>query len=160
MDRTQVSITSGNDPFPMGLSSPHTRHHIKDAVKPSPVHCGYCGKFVRKGRTHCNTTHYGYVQRGKSRADRTSPSRKAYVQIVNEYGEREYLHRYIYRMENDLEEIPEGMVVHHKNEKKRDNSGKNLKLLPRNEHTPHAHYHWKTRTWDGEDGGYDPEMGF
>lgn len=157
MDHSQVSPTSLLDPIRMGRSNPRTRPHTKDAVA-SRTNCRYCGKFTRKGRVHCDAVCYGYAQRGKSRSDRKSPSRKVYIQIVNERGEREYLHRYRYRMENDLEEIPEGMAVHHVNEKKRDNRGKNLKLLPMNEHTPNAHWHWKTRTLD--ESGYDPEFGF
>lgn len=51
-------------------------------------------------------------------------------------------------MENG--DIPEGFVIHHLNECKRDNSSGNLAALPANEHTPNAHYHWKTREADRE----------
>lgn len=87
--------------------------------------------------------------RGRSRTDRTSPSRKEYIQIRHEDGSREYLHRFVYRQEYG--EIPEGFVVHHKNEVKRNNSPDNLGALPRNEHTPHAHYHWRGRDWQSPD---------
>jgi hypothetical protein len=112
-------------------------------------HCRACGKFVRKGVKHCSRYCMGVAQRGKSREDRSSPSRKVYVQIINEQGRREYLHRYIWRNHNG--EIPEGMVVHHKDENPRNTSIENLESRPRNEHTPHAHFHWKTRDWQDPD---------
>lgn len=57
----------------------------------------------------------------------------------------EYLHRFVYRQENG--DIPEGFIIHHKDEIKRNNGADNLGALPRNEHTPNAHFHWKTRDW-------------
>lgn len=92
-----------------------------------------------------------------SRDDRTRPGKLPYVQIRNEHNEREYLHRFVYRQEHG--EIPEGFVVHHKNEIKKDNGPGNLEAKPRNEHTPNAHYHWKGRDpitgefYDGTPGG-------
>lgn len=125
--------------------------------------CRNCGKFTPKSKRgavklHCNYTCYGLAQRGKSRDDRTSPSKKAYIQIRHEDGSREYWHRYVYRQE--FGEIPEGMVVHHKSENKRVNDADNLGLMPVNEHTPNAHYHWKTRKLEDETSGIDKELGF
>lgn len=91
----------------------------------------------------------GIAYRGKSRVDRKSPSTKEYIQIRHEDGSREYWHRYVYRMEHG--EIPEGFVVHHKTENKRENDVENLASLPRNEHTPNAHYHWRERDWQYPD---------
>lgn len=113
------------------------------------MNCRYCGKFTPKRirragrRLYCNSYCYGFAQRGKSRDDRTSPSKKEYIQIRHEDGSREYWHRYVYRMEHG--DIPEGYVVHHKTENKRENDIDNLASLPRNEHTPNAHWHWRTR---------------
>lgn len=45
-------------------------------------------------------------------------------------------------------EIPEGFVIHHKDETKRNNGPQNLGALPANEHTPNIHYHWQTRAAD------------
>lgn len=117
------------------------------------MNCRACGKFtpnkVRDGkpRLHCGPKCYGIAQRGKSREDRTSPSVKEYVQVRHPDGRREYLHRLNYRKEHNLEEIPEGMVVHHKTENKRVNDPKQLGLMSRNEHTPNAHYHWRSRDY-------------
>ncbi len=99
---------------------------------------------------HCNRRCYGLAQRGKS-FDRVSPSRKAYVEIRVD-GAREYLHRYNYRQANGLEEIPEGIVIHHKDENKRINDPDNLEAKPRSEHTPHHHSKWKENgNGSGED---------
>jgi len=50
------------------------------------------------------------------------------------YVNRKYgsLHRYIYTQHNGT--IPEGYIVHHKNEDKLDNSPKNLIMMTRGEH--------------------------
>lgn len=121
------------------------------------MNCRACGRFTpvakagrRKGESllHCNVKCYGIAQRGKSRADRTSPSRKVYIQVRDEAGKREYLHRKVYRESKGIDEIPEGMVVHHRNENPRINEPENLEARPRNEHTPNAHFHWKTRDYE------------
>jgi hypothetical protein len=88
--------------------------------------------------------------RGKSRKDRTSPSTKQYVQIVNEHGKREYLHRFVYRMEYG--DIPEDCVVHHIDEDKRNNSPENVEAKSRREHIPQAHWRWQDRA------GYYPSL--
>lgn len=119
--------------------------------------CRHCGKFTKrlKGRRssgcrkYCDPYCYGLGQRGKSRDDRTSPSKKEYIQIRHEDGTREYWHRYVYRMEHG--DIPEGFVVHHKTENKRENDIENLATMPANEHTPNAHFHWRERDWQSRD---------
>jgi hypothetical protein len=133
------------------------------------VNCRHCGKFTprctqkRRGRRkYCNAICYGLGQRGKSRDDRTSPSKKVYIQIRHEDGTREYWHRFVYRQENG--DIPEGFVIHHKNEMKHDNGPDNLGALPANEHTPNEHWHWRTREPDRERyvpvGETDPDIPF
>ena len=120
--------------------------------------CRNCGKFTPNGwdgkrKKHCNSTCQGIASRGRSKyGDRSAPSKKEYIQIRLEDGTRKYLHRFIYEQENGP--IPEGMIVHHKNEVKRCNDPANLGLMKQNEHTPNAHYHWRTR--DYTDGGFVP----
>lgn len=86
----------------------------------------------------------GIAQRGKSRKDRVSPSRKEYVEIKVD-GKREYLHRYNYRMAHGLDYIPPDLVIHHKDEVKRNNAPDNLEAKHRRDHMPR--HHRKREDW-------------
>lgn len=118
--------------------------------------CRNCGKFTRKGtrgtrNKYCDRLCQGLHSRGRTKyGDRSEPSRKEYIQIRREDGTRVYYHRWIYEQENGP--IPEGMIVHHRNEIKRCNDPENLGLMKQNEHTPNAHFHWRTRHYT--DGGF------
>lgn len=129
------------------------------SIKPKPArrNCRHYGKFTGRLKSrqtpgpkkYCDSVCRGLHYRGKSRDDRTRPSKKVYIQIRLDDGRREYWHRYVYRQEHGP--IPEGFIVHHKNEIKRDNGPGNLATLPRNEHTPNEHFHWRTRDWQSPD---------
>lgn len=120
------------------------------------ANCRACGKFTKKTRIHCGRACYGVAQRGRSRADRTSPSVKQYVQVRVD-GKRIYLHRKVYLDING--EIPEGCIVHHKNENKRDNSPHNLGAVAVEKHLPHDHLTWRQKA-KSKDTSYDPAWGF
>lgn len=114
------------------------------------MNCRACGKFTPstkclpyKPRLYCNAKCYGKAQRGKSRNDRSTPSKTEYIRIRHENGQREYLHRFNYRIANDIPDIPDGMVVHHKTENKRINDAKYLALVSRKQHTPNTHHKWR-----------------
>ena len=55
-----------------------------------------------------------------------------YYKTLMREGDREYLHRAIYR--GTYGNIPHGWQVHHKNEDKDDNSIENLECMPLREH--------------------------
>jgi hypothetical protein len=105
----------------------------------------------------------------RARATREVPGRSnvavekgLYPNLTHEDGTCEYWHRFVYRQENG--DIPEGFVIHHKNEMKHDNGPDNLGALPANEHTPNEHWHWRTREPDRERyvpvGETDPDIPF
>lgn len=64
-----------------------------------------------------------------------------YIQIRNENGEREYLHRYIFRTK--VRPLRNGEIVHHKNENKRDNSVNNLEAISGRAAHLHEHNYWR-----------------
>lgn len=102
---------------------------------PMPTNCRACGKFVPAPKKHCSYRCYGKAQRGRCKRDRQSPSKKAYIMIRLPDGSREYLHRHVWRLHNG-KEIPEGYIVHHKDENKYNNHPSNLELRREDEHTP------------------------